>query len=450
MSQAPYVNGWSPVHRLGRGGQGEAWLFRSNEGQRAVLKRLNRVTTKDRARLTTEVSLLARVARPSVPALIGFDLDSPEPWFLMEYIDGPTLTERIESEGALGHHEAVAMTLTLLDTLEAIHALGGVHRDIKPSNIVLRDAQPASAVLIDFGLGAHPELAEVTSTGEHIGNRFLLLPEQKGVESDKRDERSDVTLVVGVLLFALTGHNPVVCEDEQGLKPHQRAHAREAINRIPLRVREGLLAVFGKGFNTHLGSRWQSARHLRDALAWVVDETDDAIGPKSQIPVNIVWTLHCYEGRLHSLYVNPTLDDLSGRREYEHFFQVDTTPSAIASLPQGVQAAIAVLWDDVRPQVLGWMVEDGPPRFKGTWDHVSRPWFRSGDPEPTARSFLHWNREYEMPVGGRKGTRVREIDIRVDSVSASALATIDRYSESLAEAAFERALERKRAYEADG
>lgn len=121
--------------------------------------------------------------------------------------------------------------------------------------------------MIDFGLSFNsqdPELSDLTRVNEEVGNRFLRLPEHS---TGGRSPVSDVTQLIGLLFFVLTGLEPRTLVDQDGHKPHQRAEAHERLSAVftgqhLLRI----LSLFDRGFDPRLSTRPQSASMARDLL----------------------------------------------------------------------------------------------------------------------------------------------------------------------------------------
>ncbi len=219
-----------------------------------------------------EVANLEVVEGPGVCRVVDSNAGhfrSDVPLFLvMDYVPGPTLAEYTRATPQ-ALPVALQVTGSLLRTLAHCHNRRVIHRDIKPNNIVLRDGDPAHPVLLDFGLSfnddGHPDSFE-TASGQHLGNRFFVLPEYHSRDGDKRDSVSDLTQCVGLLFWLLTGRNPDVPVDEQGLRPHERGSARQYMQALQPPVRERLARVFDMGFMNEKAKRWQSAESLTVAI----------------------------------------------------------------------------------------------------------------------------------------------------------------------------------------
>ena len=168
-----------------------------------------------------------------------------------------------------GQHGAYHLTARPVDCRTALlKRLSTVLRCSKPprqnvfrANIVLRGANLAAPVLVDFGLSFNDEAEDdLTRVGDEIGNRFLRLPEHTlGI----RTTASDVTQLAGIFVYLLTGIEPRMLDDDAGRKPHRRepVHAVLAAlfkNRQLLRLQ----SVFDKAFNNNALGRYQFAPDL--------------------------------------------------------------------------------------------------------------------------------------------------------------------------------------------
>jgi serine/threonine-protein kinase len=154
----------------------------------------------------------------------------------------------------------------LLSTLSYCHEQDIIHRDIKPENIVVRANEPKDIVLLDFGLAFNQDTQPSdfqTDPGQHIGNRFIVLPEYGVSDSDKRNKLSDVAQCTGILFFLITGLNPDNIIDEQNQQPHQRQIARDIIASHSHEVSTQLQRIFSIGFSTQFMRRWQSISALQ-------------------------------------------------------------------------------------------------------------------------------------------------------------------------------------------
>jgi serine/threonine-protein kinase len=172
-------------------------------------------------RFMQEAKLSRRLQHPN--AVRVDDIDRAEdglPFIVMEYIEGYSLKDLIEQQGALPVERVLPIVKQIAAALDAAHGLGMVHRDIKPSNIILLEGLSGEvAKVLDFGIAKVKEarLGEggvreltLTSTGMLIGTPSYMSPEQaNGKRGDELDGRSDLYSLGVVTYQMLTGELPI-------------------------------------------------------------------------------------------------------------------------------------------------------------------------------------------------------------------------------------------------
>ncbi|MEU1569155.1 protein kinase [Streptomyces mirabilis] len=217
MEQRILAQRYELVEQLGRGGMGTVY--------RAVDRRLGRAVAVKTlsAELARQPQFLARFRREARAAAAlnhpgiaivhdaGEDSggDSAEPYLVMEYVKGRTLSE-VVGDGPMPVAQAVDVTGQVLEALEHSHRQDIVHRDIKPANVML--TRGGTVKVLDFGIAkALSEAAtRLTGTGVAVGTPAYLSPEQ--ILGDESDHRTDL-YAVGCLLYELvTGRPPYTGE----------------------------------------------------------------------------------------------------------------------------------------------------------------------------------------------------------------------------------------------
>src|SRR6266567_3701093 len=130
------------------------------------------------SRFLTEIRTTAKLQHPHILPL----LDSGEAdgllYYVMPYVTGETLRERLEREEQLPINAAITIAKEVADALSAAHEIGIVHRDIKPENILLRGNH---ALVADFGIALAVQQAggaRMTQTGLSLGTPQYMSPEQ--------------------------------------------------------------------------------------------------------------------------------------------------------------------------------------------------------------------------------------------------------------------------------
>lgn len=190
---------------LGRGGMGAVYLARETSLDREVaIKVLTmelRATEENRERFRREARTAAKLSHPNIVPLHTFGEVEGTLYFVMGYVRGESLAEKLRREGRLDVDTSRRILVELTHALEYAHGIGVVHRDIKPDNVLI-DEGTGRAVLTDFGI-AKPLAAGETLTvkGSLLGTPQYMSPEQAAGRSDI-DHRSDL-YSLGILGYAL-------------------------------------------------------------------------------------------------------------------------------------------------------------------------------------------------------------------------------------------------------
>jgi serine/threonine-protein kinase len=173
---------------LGRGGMGVVWKARDEEtGQIVALKLLREVYAEDAdyvTRFERELELAKRIHSPNVVGVLGFGVRDGTPCLALEYVDGPSLRERLADHGPYPWAEARPLLAQIAQGLAYAHAAGVIHRDLKPSNVLI--GSDGIAKLADFGIAKGLDLTRVTGTSTMLGTPAYLAPEGPA------DSRSDL------------------------------------------------------------------------------------------------------------------------------------------------------------------------------------------------------------------------------------------------------------------
>ncbi|HZD37206.1 MAG TPA: serine/threonine-protein kinase, partial [Actinomycetes bacterium] len=194
------------LSRIGGGGMGVVYLGQARDRRLVAVKVVRSDRTADpesATRFRREVRAASGVAGFCTARVLDADLDAPQPYYVTEYVQGPTLQEAVEEGGPLTGARLEAFAVGVAEALEAIHAAGVVHRDLKPSNVLLAREGPK---VIDFGIARTEDATTLTQTGKIVGSVSWLAPEQ--LRTGRSSEASDVFAWGGLVTFAATGHPP--------------------------------------------------------------------------------------------------------------------------------------------------------------------------------------------------------------------------------------------------
>ncbi|MGW5360250.1 serine/threonine-protein kinase [Actinopolymorpha pittospori] len=156
-----------------------------------------------RERFLAEARLLRRIDSPRVVKVHDLGVQDDRPFFVMDYIQGGTLAEKI---GHCPPAEALHLAAEAGYAVQVLHDTGVVHRDIKPSNLLLDAGRTPTAVLV-ADLGSAKQLADASGLTVTTGTPAYMAPEQ-AFQRGGFDGRADV-YALGVVAFELlTGHKP--------------------------------------------------------------------------------------------------------------------------------------------------------------------------------------------------------------------------------------------------
>jgi serine/threonine protein kinase len=196
--------------KLGQGAMGVVYRARDPKLQRVVAIKTVSISALDpeaeqefRKRFVIEAQAAGRLSHPGIVTI--FDVrEEPEPFLVMEYVEGQSLQQLIGRESrTLPLSTTLRLVQEVAEALHYAHVQGVVHRDIKPANILVTpDGHPKIA---DFGV-AKLNQTDVTLPGQVFGSPAFMAPEQLTEEGS--DARSDLFSLGVILYYMLTGHRP--------------------------------------------------------------------------------------------------------------------------------------------------------------------------------------------------------------------------------------------------
>jgi eukaryotic-like serine/threonine-protein kinase len=222
MRAAPEPTGHEPVtvgdrytleRELGRGGMATVHLARDRKHDRPVAIKIMRpeiVGDQGAQRFLLEIQILARLQHPNILALLDSgttDERFPRPFYVMPYVEGESLRQRLAREGPLPVPEALRLVREIGEALHYAHGQGLIHRDVKPENVLLSQGH---ALVADFGIARAVGVAAgeaLTQPGLGLGTPAYMSPEQ--TEGDRGvDARADQYSLACVLYELLAGQPP--------------------------------------------------------------------------------------------------------------------------------------------------------------------------------------------------------------------------------------------------
>lgn len=180
---------YSIDRELGRGGMGVVYLAREVHLDRLVAIKLlppdKAVAPALRARFLREARLAAKLSHPHIVPIHAVDESSGFVYYVMSFVDGDTLAQRVRARGPLPASEGARILREVAWALGYAHGQGVVHRDVKPDNILL-ESSTGRALVADFGIaGASGDVATSGATGPP---EFMSPEQALGEESDARSD----------------------------------------------------------------------------------------------------------------------------------------------------------------------------------------------------------------------------------------------------------------------
>jgi serine/threonine protein kinase len=214
-----------------------------------------------REQFRQEAALLARLEHPNLVDVLDFFRQGNSLYLIMDLVQGESLTDRIEREGALPQKQVLKLAYQLLDALQYCHEQGVIHRDVKPSNIIIQpDGHP---ILVDFGLVKlwDPDKPDTEPGLQGIGTPEYAPPEQYGMQPGHTDPRSDIYGLGATLYHALTGQAPMTAADRTAaVSPFEPPHT------LNPNVSSEVSAVIAKSLSLRIGDRFRDIVKMKAAL----------------------------------------------------------------------------------------------------------------------------------------------------------------------------------------
>jgi len=217
------------------------------------------------ARFIREIEIAAKLTHPHILMLIDSGEADGFLYYVMPYVSGESLRDRLKREGALPVDEAIRLLDQVASALTYAHGQGVVHRDIKPENILLAEDQ---ATVADFGIARAVEVAggeRLTGTGMAIGTPAYMSPEQAFGQDDV-DGRTDVYAMGCVLFEMVAGRLPFEASTPQGLIAQHVAETVPSLKtlnaELPLFVDRAVSQALAK----EPGQRFASPKAMAEAL----------------------------------------------------------------------------------------------------------------------------------------------------------------------------------------
>jgi tetratricopeptide (TPR) repeat protein len=249
---------------LGRGGMATVFLARDLRHDREVaIKVMHPELALGRERFLREIGMAAGLTHPHIVALYDSGDADGLLYYVMPYVAGRTLRDRMAGGPAFTIDEVVRLASHVADALGTAHQRGVIHRDVKPENILITAG--GHALVADFGVAMamqQPGDQRLTRTGVSVGTPAYMSPEQ--LFAADVDARSDVWALGCVMFEMLTGR-PIGRSAASAASAAQQPVAAE-LRRLRPDTPEELVQVVQRALTPDADTRFPSARELAAAL----------------------------------------------------------------------------------------------------------------------------------------------------------------------------------------
>jgi serine/threonine-protein kinase len=279
--QAAVAGRYSLERELGRGGMGVVYLAREVRLDRPVAIKLlpPQLATDERLkdRFLREARLAARLSHPYIVPIHAVDEIGGFVFYVMSYVDGETLAQRVAHRGALPPEEATRILREVAWALAYAHGQGVIHRDVKPANILLERGS-GRAMVADFGIARLVQTTGETVAGEVLGTPEYMSPEQ--ASGEPLDGRSDLYSLGVTGFYAVTGTLPFTATTAHAMLAQHLTKEPPPVASAAKNLPRSLCMAIDRCLQKDPAARFERGEALADALA-------PSLEKKADVPVPI-------------------------------------------------------------------------------------------------------------------------------------------------------------------
>lgn len=254
------------IKLLGEGGMSYVYKAIDKQLQREVAIKTLKPTYVEQEkfveRFKREAQTAANLNHPNIVQIFDWGIGE-EPFFVMEYIEGNTLTDIIANKRAISMSDILFIGAQVSSGLQAAHTKGLVHRDIKPGNIMIT---PEGKVKVtDFGIvSLQNEESDITKTGSILGTASYISPEQ--AQGKPVSKQSDLYSLGTVLYELITGRPPFIGDTPIATATKHITDKPEKLSTYRSDVSKGIENAIQKLLHKYPKDRYKNAEDLRAVL----------------------------------------------------------------------------------------------------------------------------------------------------------------------------------------
>jgi serine/threonine protein kinase/Tfp pilus assembly protein PilF len=295
---------------VGRGGMATVYLAQDRRHHRPVAVKVlhpQLALSLGPDRFLREIQIAARLQHPHIVPLYDSGRSGDFLYYVMPYIEGESLRQRLEHESPLPVDAAIHIGRAVATALDYAHRQQVVHRDIKPENVMLLEGEP---LVTDFGIAKAVTAAaeNLTQTGAAVGTPAYMSPEQAAGEAEL-DGRSDIYSLGAMLYELLAGATPFAGPTVQAIMAKLFTDPVPPLGEQRPDVPEWVTQAVEKALAKRPGERFETAAQFAQALT-----THTGATPPGSMPV----TTGGHAAGVKSIAVLP-FADMSPQRDQEYF-----------------------------------------------------------------------------------------------------------------------------------
>jgi len=266
--KAALADRYAIERELGAGGMATVYLAHDVKHDRKVALKVLRpelAAVLGAERFVQEIKTTANLQHPHILPLFDSGEADGFLYYVMPFIDGETLRDKLNRETQLGIDEAVRIACDIADALDYAHRQNVIHRDIKPENILIHDGRP---MVVDFGIALAVSAAaggRMTETGLSLGTPHYMSPEQATADKDLTN-RSDIYSLGSVLYEMLAGEPPHTGASAQAIVMKIVAEEVQPVTELRKSVPPHVAAATAKSLEKLPADRFESAAKFAEAL----------------------------------------------------------------------------------------------------------------------------------------------------------------------------------------
>ena len=302
-----FAKSYEVEREVGQGGMATVYLARDLKHARPVALKVLRpelAAAMGGDRFPREIQIVAQLSHPHILPLHDSGEMGGFLFYVMPFVEGESLRQKLTREGRLPLHEAVRILREVTDAVAYAHQRGIVHRDIKPDNVMLSGRH---ALVTDFGVAKAVSAAgadKLTTVGLALGTPAYMSPEQAMGETDL-DHRSDIYALGAMAYEMLTGAPPFARTTAQAILSAHVLEAAESVATKRVDTPPALEQLVMRCLVKEKTGRWQTAEEMLPILEGAVTPSG-GLTPTSTRPFKAT-TVHPKQASRRGLFAGIAL-----------------------------------------------------------------------------------------------------------------------------------------------